>query len=326
MLNIMGKIDLKDRKILYQLDLNSRATLEEIGNKVDLSKNVVAYRINRLLKMGVIRNFFTIINPFKIGYFSIGFYLVYQYATSDLKNEIIKYFVKDKNTWFVASLDGRFDLGVSLWVKDLKDFYLRWENVLKKYRSYIADHMFINYVQAHAYPHSYLLDECRDADRKELMFTGGGEQVKINDLDIQVLRVLSSNARMPTIEIANKLNISAGVIKHRIKKLEKLGVIQGYRLAMDISKLGFKDFRIDFDFKDYNQRKQIVRYIIRNPHLTDIFTSIGHADLQLHVRVKNIDTVHKIMNDLNIAFPDIVRNYGYIHISKIYKQNYMPFE
>ena len=326
MLNNMEKIDLKDRKILYYLDLNSRATLGDIGKKVDLSKNVVAYRIKRLMEMGVIRNFFTVINPFKLGYFSFGFYLVYQYATSELKNEIIKYFVNDKNTWFVASLDGKFDLGVSLWVKDLKDFYFRWENILKKYRSYIADHTFINYVQTHAYPHTYLLDKYEDKDREELIFTGGGEQVKINDLDFQVLRVLSSNARMPIIEIADKLNVSAGVIKHRIKKLEKLGVIQGYRISMDISKLGFIDFRIDFDLKDYNQRKQIVEYIKHNPYLTYIFTSIGHADLQLHVRVKNIDNVHEIMKDINTAFPDIVRNYWYIHIPKIYKQNYMPFE
>ena len=64
----MGKIDLKDRKILYCLDLNSRSTLGDIGKKVDLSKNVVAYRIKRLMQMGIIRNFFTVINPFKFGF------------------------------------------------------------------------------------------------------------------------------------------------------------------------------------------------------------------------------------------------------------------
>ena len=50
----MFKIDVKDRKILYQLDLNSRQSLTTIGSKVRLSKTVVQYRINRLVKNGII--------------------------------------------------------------------------------------------------------------------------------------------------------------------------------------------------------------------------------------------------------------------------------
>ena len=32
-------IDLKDKRILYQLSLNARQSLKQIGKKVDLSKN-----------------------------------------------------------------------------------------------------------------------------------------------------------------------------------------------------------------------------------------------------------------------------------------------
>ncbi|HLC80671.1 winged helix-turn-helix transcriptional regulator [Candidatus Woesearchaeota archaeon] len=50
------KLDLKDKKILYELDLNSRATLNEISKKVGLSKQVVDYRVTktRLLEAIVI--------------------------------------------------------------------------------------------------------------------------------------------------------------------------------------------------------------------------------------------------------------------------------
>ena len=46
----MNKInlDLKDRKILYELDSNSRQPLSQIAKKVGLSKEVVNYRIRRL--------------------------------------------------------------------------------------------------------------------------------------------------------------------------------------------------------------------------------------------------------------------------------------
>ena len=53
----MADLDLKDRKILYELDFNARQTDSEIAKKVKLSREVVNYRISRLQKNGIIRNF-----------------------------------------------------------------------------------------------------------------------------------------------------------------------------------------------------------------------------------------------------------------------------
>ena len=60
------KLDLKDKKILYELDLNSRATLNEIAKKVGLSKQVVDYRLKNLIKNNVINRFYTAINFSKL--------------------------------------------------------------------------------------------------------------------------------------------------------------------------------------------------------------------------------------------------------------------
>ena len=64
----MEKIDVKDRKILYELDFDSRQPFSKIGKKVGLHKNVVIYRIKRLQERGIIRNFYTVIDSFKLGY------------------------------------------------------------------------------------------------------------------------------------------------------------------------------------------------------------------------------------------------------------------
>ncbi len=39
----MVKIDVKDRKILYELDLNCRQSNAQIGKKVGLGRDVVAF-------------------------------------------------------------------------------------------------------------------------------------------------------------------------------------------------------------------------------------------------------------------------------------------
>lgn len=62
------KLDKKDRKILYQLDIDGRQTLSQLGKKISLSKQVVDYRLKNLVKTSVISEFYTVINFSKLGY------------------------------------------------------------------------------------------------------------------------------------------------------------------------------------------------------------------------------------------------------------------
>ena len=85
----MVTIDFKDRIILYELDLDARQSLTQIGKKVGLKKDVVSYRINRMQDQGIIKNFYTVIDTFKLGYNVFRIYLQLQDVPRDIKKEII---------------------------------------------------------------------------------------------------------------------------------------------------------------------------------------------------------------------------------------------
>jgi len=326
MYNIMVKIDLKDRKILYQLDINSRQSLSQIGKKVGLPKNVVAYRIKRLQEKGIINSFYTVIDSFKLGYTSLRFYLTFQYTTPEIQKEIVEYFTNNKDTWWFGSFEGRFDLAVIMWVKDLNDFYSFWKKTLKKYRYYFQDQVFSIYVQLYLYRYSYLLDEFDRTDREKYEITGGGKKVKFEDLDFKILKVLSEHARIPVTEIANRLNTTPTVVNYRIKKLMKKDIIQGFRVNLNISKLGYKWVKVDIDLSDYTKRKYIIKYIKLNPHLIIVDESAGVADLEFEFHLKNLNQLHEIMKDVNVKFPNVIKNYKYIYATDVYKMHYMPEE
>src|SRR4030042_4038990 len=113
----MVDIDLKDRKILYELDLNCRQSNTQIGKKVGLKKDVVSYRIKRMQDEGIIRNFLTAINTFKLGYQVYRIYINFQYVNSQIKERIIQHFIDYKNAWAVISLKAEIDFDVIVWVK-----------------------------------------------------------------------------------------------------------------------------------------------------------------------------------------------------------------
>ena len=321
----MIQLDVKDRRILYQLDLDSRQSLTQIGKKVRLRKDVVAYRIKRMQQDGVITGFWTLIDAYKLGYIVFRFYLVYQYVTPEIKKQIIEYLVKDKRTWVVESIIGKYDLGVFVWVKNIRDFYQFWEKLLDTYGDYFSEKIFSIYVQAFSYPRSYLLpDEDTKSDRLKHEITGGGTEVDIDDYDLHLLNLVAENARIPIIDLARELDCSTQMVNSRLKNLRKKGVIQAFRVGIDISKLGLKPFKVDIYLKEHTQRKAIMEYVKYNPNLVFIGTSAGVSDLELEPDLEDSDTVHRIMEDVKLKYPKAIRKYEYFSIEQNYKLRCMP--
>ena len=85
----MEKIDLKDRKILYYLDFDSRQSYRSLGKKVGLSKDIVTSRVKKLQEKGIIKGFFAIVDYPKIGFSIYRFYFSFQNVTPEIKKEII---------------------------------------------------------------------------------------------------------------------------------------------------------------------------------------------------------------------------------------------
>ena len=321
----MVKIDLKDRRILYQLDLDSRQSLTEIGKKVGLKKDVVSYRIKRLWDEGIIKKFYAVIDAYKLGYNVFRFYLEFQYVTPEIKTEIIEHFVNYKNTWVVYSIREKYDLGLVLWVRNIQEFHTFWDNTLDKYGDYFAKKIFSIYIQAFSYRPSYLLlDKYKKSDRSDYEIVGMGKKVDIDALDYNLLNELAVNARTSLIELAEKLGCSPQAVNYRIKNLIKSNVIQAFRTAIDISKFGLHQYKIDIYLKEHKQRKNIINYIKYNPNLMFISTSAGFSDLELEFHLENADKVNHVMEEISSKFPGAIRNYDYISANRFYKVRLIP--
>ena len=133
---LMEKLDLKDRKILYHLDLNSRQSFRSIGKKVGLSRDVIASRVKKLQEKGIVKGFYAMVDYLKLGYGVFRFYFSFQNVTPELKKEIIEYFMNDKYADDVISLEGNYDLMVAIFVKNYPQANAFWHNTLKKYGKY----------------------------------------------------------------------------------------------------------------------------------------------------------------------------------------------
>ena len=313
----MERLDLKDRKILYELDINSRQSFRSVGRKVGLSKDVVASRVKKLKDSGIIKRFYSRYDALQLGLNILRFYFKFQYSTPDIKKEIINHF---KNNEYVANLfstEGSYDLGAIIYVEKISDIYPFWKKTLEKYGDYFSQHIFSAYMGEKIYEQLFLLDGMEKHDRTPKRSNMG--QVKIDNVDYEILKLLVSDARTPTVEIAKKLNSNVTTIQSRIKRLVDSKVILGFTVELDLEKIGYQEWKVDFYLSEYTKINKIVKYIEKNPFLLCVDYTIGYADLELEINVRDINQLHNIIEDLHTKFPKIIRNYTYFRVLKYYK-------
>ena len=318
----MTKIDSKDKKLLYQLHKNPRQSLSKIGKEIGLSKDTVSYRINRLQKEGVIVSFFTNINNTTIGHFMLRFYYSFQFVSPEIKNEIIKYFVENKNTSLVCETEGAYDLQVNVFINpytfEFQNFY---DETQKRYRQYFDNQIITIFNSGEVFDCAFLSGKSK---AKPLRY-GALPLQKFDDLDISILRLIALNARKPTIDIARELNTTVVTINNRIKNMIKNNIILRFSTNIDWSKIGYKPYIVKINLKDYNNKYDIIKYIRGNPNLWFITYSIGgNVDLDFEFLLENITQLHEIIKDLSAKFPDSIKNFKYFSVKKINKWNHIP--
>ncbi len=319
----MEKIDLKDRKILYYLDLDSRQSFRSIGRKVGLNKDSVSIRVKKLQENGIINNFYTFIDTSKLlGIFSFRCYFSFQNVSPEIKKEIIDYFVEAKCTNTVHTIIGNYDLIFFIYAKTLPEVYLFWDKTLEKYGDYFSKKVFSAYYQESYYDYLFLLEEeeYNKTNRKFLhQWYDDQKIVETDDLDYQICKIISENSRIQTLDIAKKLNSPVVTIANRLKKLKELGIILGFRTSINWPKLGYYYYKLDIELKQYNMKNQIINYLIKNPNLKYYIKSVGYVDLEFGFVLKNVHQLNQIMEDLSCKFPNTIKNYSYFNTIKTYK-------
>ena len=320
----MTILDVKDKKILYQLDMNARQSFSQIEKKVGLPKTVVSYRVKKMQKKGIINNFYTVIDTFKLGYNSFRIYIGFQYVSPKIEKEIITHFSKNKLNWWTISSNGQFDLAVIMWVKNVNEFYTFWEETLKKYRDYFRVQQFSIYIQSQCFLHEYLTTSENTSKRYEHTISGSPINQHLDAIDNTLLQLIANNARIPIGTLSQKLGINFNAAKQRIKRLMKLGVILGFRVDLNYKKLGYTFYKADINLTNYKERSQIIQYIKQNPYLIRIDKSIGVSDLELEFHAKNDGEFQEIMADLNKRFRDTIKNYTYLTASTVHMMRYFP--
>ncbi|MEK6950950.1 MAG: Lrp/AsnC family transcriptional regulator [Nanoarchaeota archaeon] len=320
----MLKLDLKDRKLLYELDTNSRQSASELARKIGLSKDAIIYRMKKLENAGIIKQYHTIIDVGKLGFISFRLYLKLQNTTPEKEAEIIEYFKKKNEITWLVSIDGKYDLGMWILTKSIKEMNAFWKELLQNYINFIAERALTIFTKVSYFPRSYLLDQQSNQD--QYIFITEPEEIKIDEKDLQILKLLAPAARRSILEIAQKVKITAKTAAARIKGLEKKKIIIGYRTRFDLEKLGYQYFKVHFNLQNLttSKEKQFRQYIKQHPHIIYDNEVLGGDDLEIEIQVKTLPELRSILEEIQKNFAEIIREHYYFLFYKEHKLVFFP--
>lgn len=115
---------------------------------------------------------------------------------------------------------------------------------------------------------------------------------KIDDLDARILNFLQNDARIPLVDLADKVASSRSAVWRRIQKLEEAGVIKKHTVLLDAKKAGLGVLVFAQVKMQAHSRDSLPNFIekVRNfPEVIECHTLMGDIDFILKVRVESVE-------------------------------------
>lgn len=316
------KLDLTDRKILHQLDLDARMPVSKIAKKLKTSRTVVEYRIGKMKELGLIRSFTSMMDPSKFGFSSWKVYLSFHNLTPEIEKQMINYLVKNRKVWWVVKCYGKCNLLYSVFAESFYEFNEVLNEFHGLFGEYILEESINNHMEIQYFSRGYLLEEPVEALCEEFVKKPVKEDV--DETDIKIMIELGKNCRIKLTELAHKLNITPRIANHRIKNLSKRRIIMLNRLNLDVNVLGMDFYKGLVYLKNTSKKniEKVIQYCLQNKFINECVKSVGEWQLEVELEVTDFKHFNEIMDELKIKFPELVIRTEPVLLQKEYKAEF----
>lgn len=119
---------------------------------------------------------------------------------------------------------------------------------------------------------------------------------ELDRTDWQILRELQQNARLSFAELGRMVNLSRPAVAERMRRLEEMGVIAGYRAEIDLSKLGYS-ITAFIRLKAQADKVELLASLIRSsPEVLECYRGLGDDTFIAKVVVASLPHLETLLD------------------------------
>ena len=130
--------------------------------------------------------------------------------------------------------------------------------------------------------------------------------VKLDQLDKQILKMIGNDARVAFLEVARACNVSGAAIHQRIQKLTNMGLLKGSHFIIDPEKIGYETCAfIGLNLKNPSSFDEVVEKLKQMPEIVECHYTTGNYDLFIKIYARNnhhlLNIIHDKLQPLGLA-------------------------
>ncbi len=123
---------------------------------------------------------------------------------------------------------------------------------------------------------------------------------KLDKKDLAILTLIQGDAKLTAREIAKKINAPITTVFSKIRRMEQLGVIKGYRAILDSRKLdrGIGAFiLVSVSYGIEGSQIDVAADIARFPEAQEVQIITGDWDILIKLKVRDVDSIGRFVID-----------------------------
>lgn len=145
-------------------------------------------------------------------------------------------------------------------------------------------------------------------------------QQGMDRIDERILRVLEKQGRIPYVELARQVNLTPTPCIARVRRLERDGIIDGYKAVVNAERLGmaltvFIEAKLDHTTSDALERFQ--KTVLELDELKECYLIAGDYDYLLKVQIANIAAYRHFLSGALPRLPDVQQTCSYMVIEQL---------
>lgn len=127
--------------------------------------------------------------------------------------------------------------------------------------------------------------------------TGSGRaRAVLDEVNLQLLRALIADPRLPIAELARRVQLSAPAVAERLQRLEATGVIAGYRLELNPAALGLPLAAYVRIRPGPGQVGAVLEQAERTPQVVECHRVTGEENVLFKVHVADMDELTEVVD------------------------------
>ncbi|MEB3759550.1 MAG: Lrp/AsnC family transcriptional regulator [Desulfurococcales archaeon] len=124
------------------------------------------------------------------------------------------------------------------------------------------------------------------------------DELKVDERDLQLLSILEKDSRTPWTRVAKEMGVSEATVYLRVKKLEEKGVLEGFSIIVNPSRLGLGITLIVMLRVRAHYISKVKSSLSLNKYVVELYETTGYYNLLAKILAPSLSDINEIIDEI----------------------------